>query len=171
MITEKPNLLNDNEPDFNHYGDLEYTREQLLKMEGYFSDDDPESLEMPFMTWSIREQKLVLYMKEDPEITDDNNPYEAIDIVPESIELNKDSYDDGNIYFITVPLETIDHIHLESRDHHYEDYELPEEYRFEIYFEDGRIMKIKGEYDEYTPDGGSLPESWFFRHNTRIVTK
>lgn len=169
MITKKPNLLDDNAPGYNNYGDIEYTCEQLLKMEGYFSDDDPESLEMPFMTWSVREQKLVLYMKEDPEITGDNDPYESIDIVPESVEVNKDNFENGNLYFITVPLETIDHIHLESRNHHFEDYELPEEYSCEIYLKDGLKIIVRGEFGEYTPEGKMMPEYWFFIHKVSLL--
>ena len=164
MITKKPNLLNDNAPDYNNYGDIEYTNEQLSKMEGYTSDDDTDALEMPFLRWSIREGLLVLIMMEDPEITGDNDPFESIVEVPEQLELNTDRSDKGMLCSITLPIEAIDHIKLESREHHYEDYELPGEYTFKINLKNGRKITVKGEFGEYTPDGEMMPEYWYFKH-------
>ena len=169
MITKKPNLLNDNAPDFNNYGDIKYSRDQLLKMEGYTSDDDIDALEMPFLRWSIHEGMLVLIIMEDPEITEDNDPFATVGEVPEPVELNIDRSDSGLLCSITLPIEAIDYIKLESREHHYEDYELPEEYYFKIHLKAGQNITVKGEFGEYTSDGESLPESWFFRHSTTIA--
>ena len=156
-------LENDDESEKSNYGELTYNEEQLKQMDGYFSVDDPDSLDTPFMYYKVNEGNFLIYLNEGTDHTD-NNPFEKFVFPPDWVECSFRIFEKTKIWHLSIPLYIVKQVKIESERHYYEEYNIPEEYSCIINLTDDNKIEIKGKFEEFTPNGKMLPEIWFFIH-------
>lgn len=149
-------------------GEFVYSIEQLNQMDGYSSVDDPESLDTPFMYFEVDEGNFLLYFYQHTDHTD-NNPFEKFVNPPDLVECSFQVIDKIKNWYLKIPLFIIKLVTIESKRHYYEEYNITGEYSCIIDITEESKIEIKGDFEEFTPEGKSLPESWFFIHKVNTI--